>query len=99
MPKTKFGKWSVGCLGLFFVLLLLARVIVASGQAGGETFFSNPLISVPMSLAGIAGVLAFVFGVYSIIKQKERSVLVFVTTLIGLLILGFAAGELFGPAH
>jgi len=99
MPKTKLGKWSLACLGLFFVFLILARLIVASGQEGGETFFSNLYISIPMLLAGLSGALAFFLGVIGIIKSKERSPLVFIAALIGLLILGFAAGELLGPAH
>lgn len=99
MPKTKLGKWSVACLGFFFAFFILARIIVASGQAGGETFFSNLYISIPMSLAGLSGVLAFFLGVIGIIKSKERSPLVFIAALIGLLILGFVAGEFLGPAH
>ena len=99
MPKTTLGKWSVGLIVLFFLLLLSARLIVASGQAGGETFFDNLYISIPMLLAGLSGTLSFVVGLIAIIKQKERSPLVFISALIGLLILGFTAGELLGPAH
>ena len=99
MPKTKLGKWSVLCLGLFFVFFILAQIIVASGQEGGETFFSNLYISIPMTLTALSGVLAFFLGIIGIIKSKERSPLVFIAALIGLLILGFAAGELLGPAH
>lgn len=99
MPKTTLGKCSIGCLGFFFGFLLVGRAMVAFGQEGGETFFDNLFISIPMALAGVSGVLAFVLGLISIIKSKERSRLVYATTLIGLLILGFAVGELFGPEH
>jgi len=84
---------------LFIFFFLFVQVLRAFGQQGGETFFSNPLFSIPALLTLVSGVLAFVFGLYSIIKQKERSPLVFVATFIGLLILAFAVGEFFGPAH
>ena len=96
MPKTKLGKWSVRFLGLFVVFFVIAQIIVSTGQQGGETFFDNLYISIPMSLTLLSGVLAFVFGLISIIKSKERSILVIIATLIGLLVLIFIAGELFG---
>ncbi len=96
MPKTKLGKWSVRFLGLFAVLFVISQIIVATGQEGGETFFDNLYISVPMTLTLLSGVLAFVFGLISIVKSKERSILVIIATLIGLLILIFVAGEFFG---
>ena len=99
MPKTKFGKWSLVCIGLFFFFFLFVQVLRAFGQEAGDTFFNNPLFSIPALLTLVSGVLAFVFGLYSIIKQKERSTLVFIAAFIGLLILAFTAGELFGPAH
>lgn len=99
MPKSKLGKWSVGCLGLFVLFLLIGNIVVASGQEGGETFVDNLYISIPMTLAGLSGIAAFVTGLVSIIKSRERSPLVYVATVIGLLLIIFLAGELFGPDH
>lgn len=99
MPKTKLGKWSVWCAGLFFVFLLIGILVVATGQVGGDNIFDNLYISIPMLLAGLAGVLAFGFGLISIIKSKERSPLAILSTVIGFLIIFFIAGELLGPAH
>ena len=99
MPKTKFGKWAVWCMGSFFIFLIIGNIFVASGQEGGETFTDNLAIAIPMSLALLSGILAFIFGLISIIKSKERSVVVFIITGIGLLITFFALGEFFGPDH
>lgn len=99
MPKTKLGKWSLGCLGLFVLFLLIGNTVVASGQRGGETFFDNLYISIPMILAGLAGIAAFVTGFISVIKVKERSPFVYIATVIGLLLMIFLAGELLGPDH
>ncbi|MBI4743966.1 MAG: hypothetical protein HY776_03985 [Actinobacteria bacterium] len=97
MPKTYLGKWSVGLIIVFFLLFWLFQVLVASGQRGGETFFSNPLLSVPISLAGISGILAFFTGSISVVKNKERSVFVFISIALGLFVLIFVLGEILVP--
>ncbi|MBI5037673.1 MAG: hypothetical protein HZC01_03160 [Candidatus Kerfeldbacteria bacterium] len=99
MPKTKLGKWSAWCLAFFVIFFAIAQIIVASGQEGGETFFDNLYISIPMTLVWLSGVFAFIFGSISITKSKERSVLVFIATGIGFLMLVFILGEIFGPDH
>jgi hypothetical protein len=67
---------------------------VASGQRGGETFLDNLYISVPMLLAAISGVLAFILGLIAIIKNKERAFFVFISTILGFFILWFVVGSL-----
>ena len=96
-PKTSWGKWSVGftlALILFFAVFL---ILVLSGQRGGETFFSNLLLTVPMLLAGTCGVAAFVTGLAGIIKSKERAILVYLAIFIGFEILIFGLGEFLVP--
>lgn len=46
MPKTDLGKWSVGLIVVFFLLFAAFRILVVSGQRGGETFFSNPILAI-----------------------------------------------------
>jgi len=96
-PKTYWGKWSVGltlALILFFAVFLS---LVLSGQRGGETFFSNLLLTVPMLLAGTCGVAAFVTGLVGIIQSKERAILVYLAIFIGFEILIFGLGEFLVP--
>jgi hypothetical protein len=97
VPKTLLGKWSLGLFAGLVIFFLIARIIVASGQEGGETFFSNLSISIPMLLAGLSGVTAFFTGIIGIIKSKERSVLTFIATIIGFFILVFVSAELVSP--
>lgn len=97
MPKTSLGKWSVRFILVFFGLLATFYLLVASGQRGGETFFSNPLLSIPILGAGISGAASFFTGIISIFKQKERSILVYLATAIGLSVLLFALGEILFP--
>lgn len=97
MPKTKYGKWTVrlmlGCL-LFLVIFFL---VVKAGYRGGDTFFSNPLLAIPILISGVCGIISFITGVISIFKQKERSVFVFLSTLLGFFVLYFVLGEILDP--
>jgi hypothetical protein len=96
-PKTTPGKWSVGLIMIFVVLLASFQLLVASGQRGGETFFSNLILTIPMLIAGISGVSAFATGLIGIIRSRERSIAVYLATLIGLLVLLFVLGEIAFP--
>lgn len=97
LPKTKLGKWAVGLIVVFFALFILFQLLVASGQRGGETFFDNLMLTIPIFLAGICGIAAFFTGIVSIIKSKERSVLFFLTVMVGLFVLVFVVGEIVVP--
>lgn len=97
MPKTSLGKWSVRLIIIFLSLLLIFRLLVVAGQRGGATFFSNLWLTIPALLMVITGASAFFTGIISIIKNKERAILVYLTTAIGLLILIFCLGEILFP--
>lgn len=100
MPKTALGKWSVRLIVASPVFFLLAMLIlIASGERSEdiETFFSNLAIAIPMILAGICAISAFFTGIIAIIKSKDRSVIVFITTGLGFFILFLVLGEVLFP--
>jgi len=97
IPKTRLGKWSIWLIIAFILLFITFQLLVASGQRGGSTFFSNLALSVPMLIAGISGVSAFFTGIIGILKSKERSVLVFIAMIIGFFILVFVLAEFLFP--
>ena len=97
MSRTKFGKWSVSLISAFFVLILVFYGFIIAGQRGGETFFSNLTLAIPMLLAGACAVAAFVVGLNAMIRQRERSVLVYVAVVIGALITLWIAAEILFP--
>jgi hypothetical protein len=78
-------------LGLFFLLVQVFN------QRGGDTFFSNPLLTFPILSTFIFGVLSFIIGIYSIIKEKSISIFVFLSVLIGLFITMFGILEIIFP--
>ena len=97
LPTTTLGKWSTGSIIASFLLFLVFLIMVASGQRGDDTFFSNLTLAIPMMLAGVSGILALVAGVIGIVKSRERSVLVFLATAIGFFALIFLLGEILLP--
>ena len=97
LPKTALGKWSTGLIVAFIVFFVAFQLLVASGQRGGETFFSNLVLTIPILLAGTSGVFAFLTGLIGVIRNRERSILVFLAMLIGLFVLFFCLGEVIFP--
>ncbi len=96
-PNTNLGKWSIGLIASFFLFMILFFLLVASGQRGGETFFSNPLLAIPISIAGLCGIAAFFTGLISSLKNRERAISVFLSIFIGLFVLLWILGEIFSP--
>jgi hypothetical protein len=93
-PKTKLGKWSIGLIIIFFLLVAMCLILMALGQGVGDTFFSNLILGIPGFLAGVSVISAFIIGLVSIIKSRERSILVFLAMAIGFYILMVALGEI-----
>jgi predicted Abi (CAAX) family protease len=98
LPKTVTGKWAVGLAIGFIVLFVLVIILAATGQEGGETFFSNLYLAIPGLLALASGIAAFVTGVISIIFSRERGFLVFLAAVVGLLVIIFMVGDVLFPA-
>ena len=96
LPKSSLGRWSVGLTIAFILSFVLAQVL--SGLAGVELLGPgfNPVLAVILNIVfiGMSGA-AFVTGLISMIKERERSVLVFVGMLISLWtgLLGCGVGQ------
>lgn len=96
-PKSSLGKWSVGLIIVFFAFMGVFFVLVRLGERGGEKFFSNLKLTVPVLIAAVAGIGSFFTGLVSIIKSKKCSVLVGLSTLMGLFILFWTLCEILFP--
>jgi len=97
LPTTTLGKWSTGLFIAFFVSALVFVILVASGQRGDDTLFEFSALTIPGLLAGVFVLSAMVTGLISIVKSMERSVLVFLATVIGVSILFLILGEFLVP--
>ena len=96
-PNTSLGTWSVALIVTSVLFFILFSTIVASGQRGGDTFFSNLSLAIPMLIAAILAVSSFFTGIICISRNKERAVFVFVSTAIGFLVLLYGLAEIIFP--
>lgn len=105
-PQTKAGKWSLGLIIampiLFVIGTSLANTLYASVPAGGtilKDIVARPALSLTMLIGMAAGILACITGLIAILKEKERSFLVFIAAAIGALLIIFLAAEFGSPPH
>ena len=96
-PTTKLGRCSAWLIVAFAVFFGSLQALIASGQRGGDTFFSNLVLAIPGLLAATSGIVAFVTGLISITKRKERAVAVYLAVAIGFVVLTFVIGEIAFP--
>ncbi len=97
MPRSRPARWSLILVVVAAWLFAAFFALVISGQKGGDTFLSNPWLAGTISAGAIAAIGGAFTGLYSIVRERERSPAVFVTTTIGLLVLVFAILEVAFP--
>ena len=104
-PRTSLGRWSLGLIagfvvliGLFFVMLSLYggldEVRRMSIQAGGN-FFSLPWLASTLVAASVSAAAALGAALVAVIRKRERSIAILLPLLIGGRVTLFAIGELF----
>jgi hypothetical protein len=105
-PRTKLGKWSIGLIIampiLFVIGTSLTNTLYASIPAGGtilNDIVARPVLSLTMLTGMAAGILACTTGLVAILKEKERSFLVFIAAAIGTLLIIFLVAEFGSPPH
>jgi cytochrome bd-type quinol oxidase subunit 2 len=94
-PHTRLGWWAVGIF-ILFVLLFIVNAIVFIPAARGEATarwvqVSLPNLGIFLVLSGLA---AGILGLIAIIKQRERSWLVWLAILPSAFILLLLLGDL-----
>lgn len=104
IPKTISGKWSLGLIVampiLFFIGTSLTNTLYKSVSAGStilKDIVGRPALALTMLAGMAAGISAFIVGLIAIIRQKERALLAYVATLIGMLLILFLIGEILFP--
>jgi hypothetical protein len=103
-PKTTLGKWSIGLIVVMPLLFMVGSSFTDSlyktVQAGNTILAdiaARPALALTM-LAGMgAGISAFITGLLAIIRQRDHALLVYVSSLIGALLILFLAGEVSSP--
>lgn len=77
LPKTRLGWWSIGLFIAWVACFALADALVGPGPAHNVAYAYSLILSA-------IGTASFITGLIGIIKNKERSILVFLSTFIGL---------------
>lgn len=104
IPKTKLGKLSVVFIIAMPILYSIGMSFtdslyksVPAGNTIPKDIVARPALALTMLSGMVAGTLAFVLGLTAITRKKERTVLVYLSTLIGMLHTLFLIGEIVFP--
>ena len=89
LPETRLGFWAVRFLIAFAVFFLTLCALVAAGQTG-------PWLALMFIPLGLSALLAVATAAVAIVRRGERSVLVFLPLVVGIIIAFFLVGELIG---
>lgn len=104
LPISILGKWSVGLIITMPLLFIIGTSFTNSlykSVPSGDTILADiamrPALALTM-LAGMAsGISALITGLLAIIRKKEKAVLVFISSLIGALLVLYLVGEVLYP--
>ncbi len=97
-PSTRLGRWAVGLAATFVLLFIINSVVFmplfqyTPAEGWGQTLL--PVYGVFMMLVGLA---AGPVGLLAILRQHERSWMVWLTLLPGAFALFFILGEFLFP--
>jgi len=104
IPGNKLGRWSVGFIAVMPILFVIGSSFSGSlyeSVPAGRTILaditSRPFLALTMLAGMVAGISGFITGLLAIVKQKENALLVYVSTLIGGLLILYLVGELAFP--
>ena len=94
-PVTRLGWWGIGLVALYAILSILNTAVfmrVTFSEQVTRTVL--PFYGIFMLLCGLAGTI---IALIAIIRNKERSILVWICLLPGLFVLFLVFGELLFP--
>ena len=104
LPITKLGKWSVGLIVAMLILFIIGSSLTSSlyeSVSSGDTILADiaarPALALSMLTGMAAGISAFITGLLAIIRKRDNALLVYVSSLIGAILILFLAGEILFP--
>ncbi len=81
-PKTILGKWSVGLNAFFLIVIIISILLVKVLKI---LSFDDHWWDVTVPIVFLASIVALFTGIISVRKHNERSVLVYLSIIIGIL--------------
>ena len=99
-PRHRMGKWSVGLIVVMPILFYIGMLFVNfyGSVSAGRTILidivARPGVALPMLAGFVSGIAAFVCGLLDVTKNKDYSVLVFLSTIAGFFVLLWTLAEI-----
>lgn len=104
VPRTAQGWWSVGLIIVMPILFTIGSSFsnslydsVPAGKSILADVGARPYLALTMLAGMLAGISAFIVGLWDIIKKSEKAILVYVATALGGLLILYLVGELAFP--
>jgi hypothetical protein len=97
-PATRLGWWAVRLAAAFLVLFIInSAVFMPLGQYAPETWWRQTLLPFYGIFMLLCGLAAGIIGLIAVVRQHERSWLVWLTILPGAFVLFLVLGEFLVP--
>ena len=99
MPKTILGKWSIAliiAMPIFFYIgmsFVDFYEFVPAGKTIPHDVIVRPGVALPMLAGFVCGIAAFFTGIEGIVKKKDYSILVFLSSAMGFFMLLWCLAE------
>lgn len=103
IAKTILGKWSVVLIVMMPIFFYIGMSFVSfyesvpAGKTIPQDIVVRPGVALPMLAGFVSGIAAFFSGIIGIIKNKDYSLLVFLSTTLGFLVLLWCLAEILFP--
>jgi len=103
VPKSGLGKWSIGLIVMVPILFYIGISFVSyykyvpAGKTIPLDIVARPGVSLAMLAGFISGIAAFFCGIIGITKRKDYSVLAFISTIVGFLVLLWCLAQFVFP--
>ena len=95
-PRTQKGRIAVFLGFMFFVLFVTWLSYTMIRSIPRPTFFSDPIHAVLILGAAASAILGALFGVIATIFNRERSIMTFMTVIVGVVVSYWTLAEIFG---
>ena len=103
LPQSCLGKWSAVLIIAMPAFLYVGMSFISfyesvpAGKTIAHDIIARPGISLSMLAGFISGIAAFFIGIVGIAKKKDRSIIIFLSTAVGFLVLLWCLAEILFP--
>lgn len=85
-PKTKLSRWSIGLNILFLIIIIISIILV---KVFGILSFDDHWWDITVPIAFLIEMIALFIGIRAVRKNKERSILVYLSIFTGVCVILF----------